>query len=110
MSHIFQKNATKFETRITRHETIRHDSVCDVMRFRKFTDTFDYNPLFLILAFFCTNGDSGTARYSTVLILTDGVRIYCGITSESKRIASSAPALFILVRSLFTRFGRAETY
>ena len=41
MSHIFQKNATKFETRITRHETIRHDSVCDVMRFRKFTDTFD---------------------------------------------------------------------
>ena len=36
-----QKNATKFETRITRHETIRHDSVCDVMRFRKFTDTFD---------------------------------------------------------------------
>ena len=69
------------------------------MRFRKFTDTFDENPLFLILAFFCTNGDSGTstARYSTVLILTDGVRIYCGITSESKRIASSAPALFILV-------------
>ena len=41
MSHIFQKNATKFETRITRHETIRHDSVCDVMCFRKFTDTFD---------------------------------------------------------------------
>ena len=80
MSHIFQKNATKFETRITRHETIRHDSVCDVMRFRIFTDTFDKNPLFLILAFFCTNGDSGrfrycTARYSTVLILTDGVRI-----------------------------------
>ena len=27
MSPIFQKNATKFETRITRHETIRHDSV-----------------------------------------------------------------------------------
>ena len=66
VKHIFQKNATKFETRIlTRHETIRHDSVCDVMRFRKFTDTFDLNPLFFkILAIFCTNGDSGTARYS----------------------------------------------
>ena len=35
--------------------------------------------------------------YATVLILTDGLRIYCGNTSESKRIASSAPALFILV-------------
>ena len=41
MSHIFQKNATKFETRMTRHETIRYDSVCDVLRFRIFTDTFD---------------------------------------------------------------------
>ena len=39
-----------------------------------------------------------TACYSNVLILTDGVRIYCGITSERKRRASSAPALFILVR------------
>ena len=36
--------------------------------------------------------------YATVLILTDGLRIYCGNTSESKRKASSAPALFILVR------------
>ena len=35
--------------------------------------------------------------YATVLILTDGLRIYCGNTLESKRIASSAPALFILV-------------
>ena len=47
--------------------------------------------------------DSGTARYSTVLILTDGVRIYCGNTSESIRIASSAPALFILVICTSTR-------
>ena len=46
-----------------------------------------------------TNGDSGTrtVRYFTVLTLTDGVRIYCGNTPESTRIASSAPALFILV-------------
>ena len=67
------------------------------MRFRTFTDTFDKNPWFFILALFCTK-DSGTVLYATVLILTDGVRIYCGNTSESKRIASSAPALFILVK------------
>ena len=41
MNHIFQKNAIEFETGITRHETIRHDSVCDVIHFRKFIDTFD---------------------------------------------------------------------
>ena len=36
--------------------------------------------------------------YATVLILTDGLRINCGVDiSESRRIASSAPALFILV-------------
>ena len=41
MNHIFQKNEIKFETRITSNETIRHDSVCDIMHFRIFTDTFD---------------------------------------------------------------------
>ena len=41
MNHIFQKNAIEFETGITRHETIRHDSVCDVIYFRIFIDTFD---------------------------------------------------------------------
>ena len=41
MNHIFQKNAIKFETRITSNETIRHDSVCDVICFRIFTDTID---------------------------------------------------------------------
>ena len=47
MNHIFQKNAIdELETGITRHETIRHDSVCDNMHFRKFIDTFDLNPWF----------------------------------------------------------------
>ena len=41
MNHTFQKNAIEFETGITRHETIRHDSVCDGIYFRMFTDTFD---------------------------------------------------------------------
>ena len=41
MNHIFQKNAIEFETGITRHETIRHDSVCDVIHFRIIIDTFD---------------------------------------------------------------------
>ena len=68
LKHIFQqKNGIKFETRITRQETIRHDSVCYVMRFRMFTDTLDKNPWFFILALFCTNGDSGTVLYATVL-------------------------------------------
>ena len=46
--------------------------------------------------------------YATVLILTDGLRIYCGNTSESKRKASSAPALFILVA--FKIQGRLSQY
>ena len=81
-----------------RHETIRYDSVCEVMRFRIFTDTFDQNPWFFILALFCTNWASGTVQYCTltVLILTDGLRKNCGNTSKSVRNASSAPALFIL--------------
>ena len=33
MNHIFQKNAIELETGITRHETIRYDSVCDVIDF-----------------------------------------------------------------------------
>ena len=46
MNHIFQKNAIELETgisrdRITRHETIRHDSVCDVIYFRLLIDNFD---------------------------------------------------------------------
>ena len=41
MNHIFQKNAIEFETGITKHETIRHDSVCDVIFFRILIDTFD---------------------------------------------------------------------
>ena len=58
-----------------RHETIRYDSVCDVMRFRIFTDTFDQNPLFVIPdALFCTNWDSGTVQYSTVRY-TDNNRV-----------------------------------
>ena len=101
MNHI-QKNAIEFETGITRHETIRYDSVCDVMHFRKLIDTSGYFRQkfrgFIILALFCTNGDSGTVLYATVLLLTDGLRIDCGNTSESNRIASSAPALFILVQ------------
>ena len=51
-----------------------------------------------------------TARYSTVLILTDGERIYCGITAESGRIASSAPALFILVHSSFLESAEFRPY
>ena len=39
------------------------------MRFRIFTDTFDQNPWFVILALFCTNWDSGTVLYA-MLILT----------------------------------------
>ena len=98
MNHI-QKNAIEFETGITRHETIRHDSVCDVMHFRKFIDTLRQKFRgFIILALFCTNGDSGTVLYATVLILTEGLRKSCGNTSEKRGIASSAPALFILVQ------------
>ena len=41
MNHIFQKNAIELETGITRHETIRHDSVCDVLHFRILIDNFD---------------------------------------------------------------------
>ena len=41
-----QLNSRHDETRITRHETTRHDSVCHVLRFRIFTDTFDQNPWF----------------------------------------------------------------
>ena len=40
---------TRHETRITDKETIRYDSVCDVIRIRTFTDDFDYNLRFLIL-------------------------------------------------------------
>ena len=45
LKHIFQKNAIEFETRATRHEQRAtrqednlYDSVCDVMRFRIFTE------------------------------------------------------------------------
>ena len=45
LKHIFQKNAIEFETRATRHEQRDtrqednlYDSVCDVMRFRIFTE------------------------------------------------------------------------
>ena len=45
LKHIFQKNAIEFETRVTRHEQRDtrqednlYDSVCDVMRFRIFTE------------------------------------------------------------------------
>ena len=40
---------TNNETRDTDNETIRYDSVCNFMRFRTFTDDFDYNLRFLIL-------------------------------------------------------------
>ena len=73
MNHIFQKNAIEFETGITRHETIRYDSVCDVIYFRKLIDTFDCNPWFFILTLFWI-----PVLYATVLILTDGLRKYVG--------------------------------
>ena len=95
MNHIFQKNAIEFETR---NYTPRFLMGCYAFPYihRYFRlKSVNFNPCTLLR----TNGDSGTrtVRYFTVLTLTDGVHIYCGNTSEGKRIASSAPALFILV-------------
>ena len=71
LKHIFQKNAIEFETRATRHEQRDtrqednlYDSVCDVMRFRIFTEISVENPWFLILA---SNGQGlapATASYA----------------------------------------------
>ena len=46
-----------------RNYRIRHDSVCDVMRFRLFTGIFDENPLFLILASYGQGLAPATASY-----------------------------------------------
>ena len=68
MNHIFQKNAIEFETRITRHETIRHDSVCDGMRFRIVPQHSTQIRGFLILALFCVQtGIPVLVLYATVL-------------------------------------------
>ena len=37
---------SRHETRVTRQEDIRHDSVCDVMRLNKISEIFDFNPWF----------------------------------------------------------------
>ena len=75
MNHIFQKNAIEFETGITRHETKRHDSVSDVMHFRKFSIISTKIRGFIILTLFWIQVLYATG---TVLILTDGLRKYIG--------------------------------
>ena len=83
--HIF----TKFETRITRHETIRHDLLC--VSSPTFLKSVVFNPCILLY--------KRGFRYCTLQHCPDTDRrcAYILLTAESRRIASSAPALFILV-------------
>ena len=50
-------------TRDLRQETIRHDSVCDVIRFRYCSEIFDKNPWFVILASYGQGVAPATASY-----------------------------------------------
>ena len=83
MNHIFQKNASKFETRIatnyeTRNYTPRFRLRCiafpNIHRYFRLKSVV-FNPCTLLYKRgFRYSYSTSTARYSTVLILTDGMR------------------------------------